>query len=307
MGTLFHNTSRFREAAPVLDTAVGMAMRVWGGAHPQTRQAALVLASTWHNQGRYDEAVRVYDQILQSPRDTTSADELLAVYVRQLRGETQLARGDVAGARATFARVVADGTRLFGKEHAYIALGMSGQARAYLETGTADSAEAWARRALVAVGTKVRPTHRYLLSIKRSLAEALGAQARYAEADSLFKSIVEVQRAHLPKEHVDLARTLHGYGALHVAMGNPVAAEPLLREALTIRRQRFDARHWEVGETQSVLGACLTALGRYEAAEAQLTQAYQVLRRVRPANDRRVRSAQERLRRVQRRVLAAQG
>jgi serine/threonine-protein kinase len=127
LGTLLHNTSRFREAEPVLERALDMATKIWGAPHPQTQHTKIVLAATYNDQGRYDEAMRLYDAIIDAPRDMSASDEALAIYARHLRGESELARGDVAAAQASFARVTAEGQRVFGKAHPYIALGIYGR------------------------------------------------------------------------------------------------------------------------------------------------------------------------------------
>ena len=71
--------------------------------------------------------------------------------------------------------------------------------------------------------------------------------------------------------------------SVHLARGEPEAAEPLLREGLRIRalapqlvpnrRRIFPEDDWTVGATKSLLGAALTALARYGEAETVLLEA----------------------------------
>jgi hypothetical protein len=142
----------------------------------------------------------------------------------------------------------------------------------------------------------LRADHRYVLAARRSLAEALAARPDgRAEADSLLRSLHEVERARLPEAHTDLARTLHLLGTLRLAGRDAAAAEPLLRESLAIRRRRLGADHWQVGESESALGEALVMLGRVDDGRALLVRGAAILEERRGRDDRRTREALRRL------------
>ena len=80
---------------------------------------------------------------------------------------------------------------------------------------------------------------------------------------------------------------------MHLARGEPAAAEALLREGLRIRllraadwcpnrRRIFPEDDWSVGAAKSLLGAALTALARYGEAEAVLLEARRDLEALSP-------------------------
>jgi len=58
------------------------------------------------------------------------------------------------------------------------------------------------------------------MGVKRTLGEVLTARGRYAEADSILRDVLAIERGMLPKQHIDLGRTLFAYGKLHLAMGD---------------------------------------------------------------------------------------
>ena len=61
------------------------------------------------------------------------------------------------------------------------------------------------------------------------------------------------ERAALPPKHVDLARTLHAYGANRLALRDTAGAAAALREALAIRTARLGAAHPLTRETERLL------------------------------------------------------
>ncbi|MEO5818686.1 MAG: serine/threonine-protein kinase [Gemmatimonadaceae bacterium] len=294
LGTLLHNTSRFAEAELVLREAHDGLRRQTSDVHPDMLAAKQLLGATMVDMGRYAEGEQLYREAMDGYRKIYGSDSPNMIYSKHFLGESEISHGELDAAEAHFNEVVSDAQRLLGPVHPFVALGLRGIARVALERGRPDSAEASARRALALLG-KMRPNHRYLLGVKRTLGEALTARGRYKEADSLLGGVLAIERGALPAQHVDLARTLMAYGALHVAMRDAQGAEPSLREALTIRRARLGDGHWATAVAESELGAALTALGQNDEADRLLTHASATLRAQRGINDRRSRQADVRL------------
>lgn len=121
---------------------------------------------------------------------------------------------------------------------------------------------------LVRTGASVRrPT---TARIKRTLGEALTARRHYAEADTILRGVLAIEREALPKRHIDLGRTLFALGRLHLAMRDPRGAEPLLRECYNLRRSIQSDGHWLTAAAGSELGAALAVLGRVDEAHLGL-------------------------------------
>jgi tetratricopeptide (TPR) repeat protein len=163
----------------------------------------------------------------------------------------------------------------------------------HLAAGRLDAAQQELNAAL-AMLQGIRPNHRYVLTVKRGLAETLSEKGDFAAADSLLKGVLELERQSLPKAHVDLAHTLHAYGALQLGRGDATGAERFLREALTIRHERLGGEHWLAALTESLLGSSLSALGRSQEAQPMLQHSLQVLRTNFGDDDARTRRASER-------------
>jgi serine/threonine-protein kinase len=141
----------------------------------------------------------------------------------------------------------------------------------------------------------MRPTHNYVLGTRRSLAEVMSLQGRHAEADSMLRDVVKLEREELAKGHVEIGRALQAHGEVKLRLGDAASAEALLREALGIRTAALGGSHWLVAETESMLGEALAAQGRHAEAQPLLVGAYERLVAQRGAADRYTREARARL------------
>jgi serine/threonine protein kinase/tetratricopeptide (TPR) repeat protein len=294
LGTLLFNTSRFAEAESVLRETLRTGATSLGVNHPDIVQVKQVFGAVLSERGRYAEA----DQLLTEALDdwhTRDAKAPMAPYVRLIRGDARLLRGHLDAANADFRDAATSARSAFGPVHAWVALGLRGQARVAAERGNADSAESLLRSALEAFGTRMRPNHHYLLITKRSLAEVLAQRGRHADADSLLASVLRMERATLVKGHVEIGRALLAHGGVRLAMNDARGAEALLRESLAISQAALGPTHWQVAETESVLGAALAAQNRGDEAQPLLARAYASLAAQRGSADRRTREARGRL------------
>jgi tetratricopeptide (TPR) repeat protein len=98
------------------------------------------------------------------------------------------------------------------------------------------------------------------------LADLYRVQARYDEAEPLYRRAIALAEARHGSEHPALARTLNGLALLYRAQGQYEQAEPLCRRALAIAERAHGGEH---GGTAAALGNLLAvylAQGRYREA-----------------------------------------
>jgi tetratricopeptide (TPR) repeat protein len=294
LGALLHNTSRFSEGEAVLREALQTGSPTLGSNHPDVLHLKQILGNILHEAGRYDEADRLLTEALDGYRAREGPDFPVGIIIRIQRAENRLAAGRLPSADADFREAAAVGRRVFGGTHPFVALGIRGEARVAAERGDFAKAEAGYRRAFLAFGPSMRPSHHYVLGTKRSLAEAVGHQDRLKEADSMLTDVVLSTRQTLPG-HVELARALHAHGDVRLRMGDARGAETLLREALALRQTTLGLEHWQVAETEGVLGLALVAQQRFSEARPLLARSYERLLAQRGPADRRTREVRARL------------
>src|SRR5207244_292326 len=104
-------------------------------------------------------------------------------------------------------------------------------------------------------------------------------QGRFAEAQRLYRELLELRRKAHPTGLVEIGSALAGLGSVLTQSGEPKEGERLLREALDLHRQSPPRGTWDwvIPNNQSRLGASLTAQGRYEEAEPLLLRSYEAL------------------------------
>src|SRR5215510_6471809 len=71
------------------------------------------------------------------------------------------------------------------------------------------------------------------------VAKLYAAQARYAEAEPLYKRSIEIQEKTLGSDHPDTAPVINNLATLYTRQGLYAKAEPLYKRSLTIFQKAF--------------------------------------------------------------------
>jgi CHAT domain-containing protein len=100
-----------------------------------------------------------------------------------------------------------------------------------------------------------------------SLANVYEAQAKYADAEGLFKRALAIKEKALGPDHPDFARSLGNLAWLRYEQGRYADAEELYKRDLAIREKALGADHPDVAATLDNLAIVNAAQGRYADAE----------------------------------------
>ena len=84
--------------------------------------------------------------------------------------------------------------------------------------------------------------HPSTLTIMHNLAVLYKAQARYQEAEELYKEVLEKQEDILGKEHPSTLNTIHNLAGLYKDQGNYEEAERIYKEVLEKQRRHTRKR-----------------------------------------------------------------
>jgi tetratricopeptide (TPR) repeat protein len=109
------------------------------------------------------------------------------------------------------------------------------------------------------------------------LGEQLQDAGDFPESERAYERALTLQRRLLGPEHLDLAATLRGLARLHLARGNPGAAEVRYREALDIRRGCLGDSHPDTAQSLTDLASLAHMAGNLIAAESLFRQALRLL------------------------------
>ncbi len=79
-----------------------------------------------------------------------------------------------------------------------------------------------------------------------TLANILYIQGEYAEAETLIRQALLIQRKHLGEEHPEVGQAMNSLGTLLQLQGKYAEAESVFRQALAMRRELLGEEHPEV-------------------------------------------------------------
>lgn len=160
---------------------------------------------------------------------------------------------------------------IHGEYHTTVAGSLSdlGLATEVVDPIAADSLLEQAMRIMVAIHGE---RHGGSLGIMNNLAGVRRDRGAHAEAEPLYRRVLELRRELHPERRLPQAYALYGLGLTQVGSGRPVEGEARLREALGILREEVPGSPL-VDFTQAAIGQALAAQGRFAEAERLLIPA----------------------------------
>jgi CHAT domain-containing protein/tetratricopeptide (TPR) repeat protein len=237
------------------------------------------LALNLHRQGKYDEAVPLFEDALRARIEVSGADhpETGRVYMNQA-GNRQ-AQGDFAEAEALYRKALDNylkGNRGDSSEAAWarnnLAVNLDKQ-------GKSAEAEELLRTALAVVQRLPSDQSAAVAKMSSNLASCLGSQGKHAAAAELCTKALADLRARLGPDHPDVAAVRNNLAATLEARDRSADAEPHLREALAVMKRRSGAGHPDTALGAVNLGINLYNQGRFAEAERLFKEALAAQRR----------------------------
>ena len=138
--------------------------------------------------------------------------------------------------------------------------------RLYAQLGLYDHAVEVLRQS-VAVERRRGADHPDLVLALRGLGRALAEGGRFAEAEPVFREVLELARRLYPADHPEVAISLNNYALVQHDLGHYAAAEPLYRRAVELER-RSETETARQGVARANWALLLIDLGRYDEAVA---------------------------------------
>ncbi|MCP3916466.1 MAG: serine/threonine protein kinase [bacterium] len=132
---------------------------------------------------------------------------------------------------------------------------------------------------IVAIQRKrLAPDDPNLVIVMGNLASLYRRSGSFAQAESLFREILEHAQTHMPPEHKSIPAAFHDVGVCLQAQDRAADALPLLEEAVAAAELNTDVRRANYAAYRQAHGVCLRDLERFDEARQSLTIAYESLR-----------------------------
>ncbi len=234
-GTVLGRHGDYREARTRLQSAVELAERRHGAAHPAYADAlnALGMVMLWG--GDHAEAQRVFGELVELDRELYDPQHVAVASALNNLAIASANLGDLGAAQARFQEAFEVRRATLGERHVLVGdslMNLGGVVRGhepqaalrYIERARAIYAEL--------LGEEAAKTNDADLARAMLLVE----QDRPAEAEPILRAVVAHQRRALGEHHPDLGRTLAELGRLLLRPGDAAEAAALLRSAVAIRR-----------------------------------------------------------------------
>ncbi|RYP46560.1 hypothetical protein DL768_007242 [Monosporascus sp. mg162] len=238
------------------------------------------LAMTYHAQGRYNEAEKVYTEVLQlrrkvlekeHPDTIESMAHLAATYHQQGRyGEAEEIRVETLQLRR----------EVLGKKHPDTIWSMAELAATYHTQGRYGKAEEIKVETLQLRREVLGKKHPDTLWNMASLAATYHAQGRYNEAEKIYTEVLQLRRKVLGEKHPDTLWNMAELAETYHAQGRYNEAEEIKVETLQLRREVLGKKHPDTIESMASFAATYHAQGRYNEAEKIYTEVLQLRRKV---------------------------
>ncbi len=302
--------ARLDEAEAILREAVGMATRVMGTDHSLTQEATAALANTLLRQGRFAEAVPLFEQALQVCRRVYGGQDVRTANMLDEMGTCCLKLGWYESAerhlrpafeimlktRAQHDRVKAGCLRRYVQSLA--GQGRLGEARPLAQqllehrrviAGQTPTNAYWLNSyawELLNVQPEDLRDPELALEVAREAYGMIGDEYHYNRytlalayrANGQIGPAIETVRRAIEHAPLQVSEDRTNYEALLAQLlekcGDPVAAEQVYRDTMEQRRRMFPAGHSDIQDSVERLAERLLKHGKYSEAEAHVAECF---------------------------------
>ena len=239
LGAIRRTLGEYPEAEADLQKALAAAVAEFGEASGEASEARNNFGVLYKDWGRFDEALKLYQQALRS----TAEESLARATIYHNIGGILHAQGDFAAAEAPARKAWEISRRLLGEDDPRTML----DAAAY--AGILDGLERYEesaliyRRALELFERVYGAQHCEVAANLHNLAAVMANRGDYEEAEKKYRRALAIKEKLLGAESPDAALTRHNLGKLLYRTGRAAEAAPLLESAIVVLEKRLTPGH----------------------------------------------------------------
>ena len=251
-----------------------------GGEDPELLALALWSARRDFEQGSYQSARKLEEQVLEARRRVLGQEHPNTLTAMNNLAQTLGAQGDHAAARKLEEQVLEARRRVLGQEHPDTLTAMNNLAQTLGAQGDHAAARKLQEQVLEARRRVLGQEHPNTLTAMNNLAQTLGPQGDHAAARKLQEQVLEALRRVLGQEHPDTLTAMNNLAQTLGAQGDHAAARKLEEQVLEARRRVLGQEHPNTLTAMNNLAQTLGAQGDHAAARKLQEQVLEALRRV---------------------------
>ncbi|MEM9660837.1 MAG: serine/threonine-protein kinase [Planctomycetota bacterium] len=252
------------------------------------------LATALATEGRHEEAIPIYEEVLEAGPPVLGEMHFTLRMVRNILPDSYIAVGEPDKALETSARAVGDALAVYGPDTTGELMALNNHAVLLMQLEKYESALPITARLAEQWPRLLAPEHPHALRGLRNHAAVLDRLGRDAEAVASFRDIAAIQQATLGDAHFDTIVTKNNLAHLLEKLGESEEAAQLMQSVVDHSGPDSGLPPPARGIFQLNLGRSLISLARFEEAETAL-EAASTLYPVNESHQNKVREARTRL------------
>ncbi len=287
LGHVYHNMSRFDDAAAAFDEAMSIRKALGMEAQPESITLLSAIAGNFRSRQQFDQAIEHHQRAEALARALSPRNDAVLGQVLQAFAMTYAEAGDQQNAER-YARAALPLTRDLVVEgydmHANVlsTLGTTLQRQYKLEEAEK------VHREFVARQTKqLGPDHLLVGRAQNNFGHVLRAKGDFTGAERAYGEALRVYRAQSETDPLDVGISWHNLGTLHHYSGELDRSLPELEEALRFKSQATGPRSPQMVSSLLEKSAVLRELGQLPEAQAAFAAAQSIAAEKFDPNDRR--------------------
>lgn len=235
---------------------------------PKTIELTALLAVVCLQQGQYEQAADLANEILDAARDAPAEHAKSVVTAHTTRGYLSLLRGELADAQGAFNEAIATGSRLEGDDRYEMIDAMSLLGLSHRYAGETDRAAQILEETLALAREGRGESHPATVGAQMYLGQIYADQQDYTRAEELLRTALDANRFRYGPEHEQTLSVQHNLGVLYQDAGRLGDAERVFREVAEVRRRTLTPDHHDLLVSLGLLASVLSDRRQFDEAES---------------------------------------
>jgi tetratricopeptide (TPR) repeat protein len=235
-----------------------------------------IYGSCLHEDGRWDEAEKIYVQVIEIEKEKLGADhpDTLASMANLAVIYSEQGREDEA--EKLKVQVIEIRKEKLGADHPDTLASMANLAVTYSQQGRQDKAEKLKVQVMEIQKEKLGVDHPSTLTSMANLAVTYSQQDREDEAEKLMSQVIEIQKERLGADHPETLASIANLAVTYSKQGREDEAEKLKLQVMEIQKEKLGADHPDTLTSMANLAVTYSEQGRQDKAEKLMSQVIEI-------------------------------
>ncbi|CAF1129348.1 unnamed protein product [Adineta ricciae] len=236
-----------------------------------------------YHQGKYSEAISLFEKSLDLSRHTSSDERNVAECYNGM-GLVHCKQADYSRALRYYKRALEKRKNILSINHSDISELYNNIAYVYQQLGEHDAAIDSYNKAFDIYQKNLPPNHPDFAAYYNNVGLICLKDLDYSTALGYLQKALEIYRNTLPENHPSLATLYNNMGMIYVEMNNLDLARSYYEKALEILQKSFSSTHSDLAAANVNIGSLYEKMKEYSKALSCHEKALEILKKTLPSN-----------------------